>query len=96
MEEAVAELLKLDARQSAETDIYPIVTLATRHINALVKRGKLEEAKRSANTYFARLQELERVLRLPFPSGLKQQLMTLVTTGVWHQGEFTWFAATHE
>jgi len=91
IEEAVADLLSLDARDNSRTDLYPLVTLADRHVFALMKRHQSSKAKECARRYFAQVQERERHVNAPILSRLKANLLKYVTTGVWVATEYNTF-----
>jgi len=91
IDEAVADLLRLDARQDARADLYPIVTLADKHVGALIRRGRTAEAKERARGYFAQVRERERIFRAPILSRLMANLLKFATTGVWVQTEYSHF-----
>lgn len=52
---AVAKLEELHENRDRQTDQYAIVTLSEKHIGALVKHGRLEEAKEAAKKYFGEM-----------------------------------------
>ena len=49
---AVSKLEELHENRDRQTDQYAIVTLSEKHIGALVKHGRLEEAREAAKRYF--------------------------------------------
>ena len=81
--EAVEALLKQDARRELVLDQYPIVTLANGHIGALVKHGRLAEAKKAAAQYFERLKELDRQISNQLVNRTKERLLRFVTLNQW-------------
>jgi tetratricopeptide (TPR) repeat protein len=84
IEEAVAGLIGLDARSDVVgVDIYPIVTLGTRHLQALISRGLEDQARAAAKPYFERAQELGRRSPLPVLEQLKRSLLLYHSTGDW-------------
>jgi hypothetical protein len=91
--EAVEELLKLDARLSSEYDIYPIVTLGTRHLQALIVRGKQDEARLAAKRYFDRAQALARWAPTRALEQLKQSLLLYSSTGAWSPIDYDEFVS---
>lgn len=52
MGDAVETLERLHKAESGETDFYPIVTLADRHVSALIKHGQDKPALAAARRYF--------------------------------------------
>ncbi|HWA89023.1 MAG TPA: SIR2 family protein [Rhizomicrobium sp.] len=91
IEEAVPQLLRLDAKQDGRTDLYPIVTLADRHIHALLMRKQPERAREVARRYFPRIQEHERAFGAHILRQLMTNVMKFVTNGIWTQTDYRRF-----
>lgn len=86
--EAVEVLLSLDARQDSKSDLYPIATLGTGHIDALVRRGLDNEARIAAQRYFDRTQELLRNTSSSKLERVRNSLLTYLSTDVWNPASF--------
>jgi tetratricopeptide (TPR) repeat protein len=84
VDEAVASLTSQDAQTELRTDFYPIVTLATGHIGALVRHGKRAEAKPIARRYFDRLSQLEKRTSDEAVKNAKEKMMRFVTLDEWN------------
>jgi tetratricopeptide (TPR) repeat protein len=81
IDEAVESLLLLDSRISGDIDQYPIVTLATFHLEALVKHNQEELAKTCAKTYFERLKAIEKRVVSGRVSEAKERAFRYATIG---------------
>jgi tetratricopeptide (TPR) repeat protein len=86
--EAVEDLLNLDARQDSRSDLYPIATLGTRHIAALLHLGREAEAQSTAQRYFDRVQQLMRSASSPKLERLRKSLLIYASTGIWSPASF--------
>lgn len=68
----------------ANSEEYPIVTLANHHVDALYSLEEVDEARRAARKYF---NEIERFARDAVPSGYleatRERLMRFSTVGIW-------------
>jgi hypothetical protein len=91
IDSAVATLTRLDARHNWATDLYPIVTLADRHIRALLARGLRDQALEIARRYFERVKERRRQTNAPILEQLFANLLKFTTTGVWVPTEYEQF-----
>lgn len=74
LHEAAETLMKLDARDSASRDYYPIATLATKHVAGLHSRSSVEDAVHAARQYFTRVQYLSKFNDQPVLEALKIHL----------------------
>jgi tetratricopeptide (TPR) repeat protein len=83
MAEAVASLNRLDARDPASLDEYPLVTLSSYHIAALIKRGQEKDAKTCAREYLDRLKYFQRRVVDPITKSAIEQLTIFLATGDW-------------
>lgn len=81
--EAVSSLNALDVRDPTVMDEYPVVTLSIFHLDALLKRGKEDEAKVHARDYLSRLKYMERRTTGESVKGAIEQLTIFLTTGDW-------------
>jgi hypothetical protein len=86
--QAVEDLLNLDARQDSTSDLYPIATLGTRHIDVLIRLGHDSEARSAAQRYFDRTQQLLRDGSPAKLGRLRNSLLMYVSTGVWSPASF--------
>ena len=86
--EAVEDLLGLDARQDSKSDLYPIATLGTRHIAALLRLGREAEARAAAQRYFDRVQQLMRSASSAKLARLRNSLLAYASTGIWNPASF--------
>lgn len=83
--DAVKILKEQDARPDLRTDSYAIVTLSLGHIGALVKHGRIDEARSHATAYFERVEELnkrfsDRALRIA-----RDRLFSYLATSEWKE-----------
>ena len=83
--DSVKTLLELDARTGIEHDQYPIITLATLHVGALIKHGQLDAAKTAATNYYYRLHELERTGGSARLTHAKERVFKYATLGEWER-----------
>lgn len=83
--DAVETLEGLHAAQSVETDFYPIVTLADRHVSALIKHGEGKSALSAAQRYF-RLIEAMRLTDTQIDRA-RERLAHYITHGTWEKGK---------
>lgn len=83
IDEAVRSLKALDSREMLEVDQYPIVTLATGHVNALHRHGLPEEARKAAVIYFDRLQQMERLVTSNSLSKARERIFRYITLKEW-------------
>lgn len=83
IDDAVRSLKALDGRSMLEVDQYPIVTLATGHVNALYKHGRLEEARNAAIIYFDRLQQMERLVTSTSLARARERIFRFITLKQW-------------
>ena len=83
IDDAVASLNVLDARDPAAMDEYPIVTLAFFHVEALFQNYGREEALTAARDYLERLRYAERRTTREALRSAIEQLTIFVTTGDW-------------
>lgn len=92
IEEAVADLLRLDARTDLGADVYPIITLATRHMQALVSRGQKQQAIEKAKVYFSKISHVEKLVSATIIRDVRNSLILYTTTGVWNPVKYDFFS----
>ncbi len=81
--DAVETLEGLHAAQSVEADFYPIVTLADRHISALIKHGQEKSASSAAKRYFQLIETMRRTdLQI---DRARERLAHYITHGTWEK-----------
>ncbi|UXN65400.1 hypothetical protein N8E89_07030 [Phyllobacterium sp. A18/5-2] len=83
--DAVETLEGLHASQNVETDFYPIVTLADRHVSALIKHDQHKSALFAAQRYF-RLIEAMRRTNMQIDRA-RERLAHYITLGTWEIGQ---------
>lgn len=86
--EAVSALLErhyaMDVtRADHAIDEYPIVALGHYHIDALVRHGMLDEARRTAKRYFEEVSRIDSASADKILGQMRSKLLMLSTTGVW-------------
>jgi hypothetical protein len=62
-------------------DEYPIVVLGYYHIDALVRHGQMNAARRAAKSYFSEISRMD--VGDPILSELRGKLLLLSTNGEW-------------
>lgn len=85
MGDAATTLEDLHKMNALDSDYYPIVTLAERHIGALVKHKQIDAAKEAARRYFRMVSELN--YEGDQLNRTKAKLMHFVTSGRWSRLE---------
>jgi tetratricopeptide (TPR) repeat protein len=83
--DAVETLQGLHIAQSVETDFYPIVTLADRHVSALIKHGQGKPARSAAQRYFHLIQGMRRTNAQI--DRARDRLAHYITHGTWDNGQ---------
>ena len=84
---AAEELNAQDSRPGADTDMYPLVTLALFHVDALVRQNQAEDASVFAREYRERLLALQRRSpRTPLDEPINDLTM-YIATGSWRAGK---------
>lgn len=83
IDEAV-KTLKIQDASRVETDVYPIVTLAHGHLNALIVHKQDKEARSAAVQYFDRLQQLDKIVTSPAIQTTKDRVLRYVTLNEWN------------
>jgi hypothetical protein len=78
---AVKALKTQDANPGLEIDEYPIVTLSTGHVGALIAHKQTKLAKEYAKQYFERLQQIEKTTLSPSITRAKERMLRFVTVG---------------
>jgi len=82
--DAVKTLERLQERMGAESDQYPLVTLSDRYVGALVKHGRLTEARASATRYFRSLEVMSRRNSSDSIQVARERLAHFLTSGQWY------------
>ncbi len=83
--DAVETLEGLHAAQGIEADFYPIVTLADRHVSALIKHGQQKSALSAAQRYFRLIEAMRRTdLQI---DRARERLAHYITHGTWEKGQ---------
>lgn len=82
--DAVKTLTEQHGYLSWDSDQYPIVTLAEKHINALIRHKKDPEARQAANLYFEDIQRMSQHNSARPLQIAKERLAHYVTTGRWY------------
>lgn len=81
--DAVETLEGLHAAQDVETDFYPIVTLADRHVSALIKHGQEKSALSAAKRYFQLIEGMRRTdMQI---DRARERLAHYITHGTWEK-----------
>ncbi|MBB4009343.1 P-loop NTPase [Allorhizobium taibaishanense] len=85
--DAVETLEALHASQNLETDFYPIVTLSSNHISALIKHGQQQPAKAAAQRYFRMIAAMHRTdMQI---ERARERLAHYSTHGTWEKAQPT-------
>ena len=84
--EAVEALETQQAAHDAESDQYPIVTLANRHVGALLRHGQRALAEQVAKRYFNDLEDLARRNSSMQIRLARERLARYLTLGSWQSG----------
>lgn len=82
--EAVRALEQQHAAHDADSDQYPIVTLADRHVGALIKHHQDQAAKQAARRYFGQLSDLAKRISSSQVQRARERLANYLTSGKWH------------
>jgi hypothetical protein len=83
--DAVETLEGLHAAQSVETDFYPIVTLADRHVSVLIKHGQHKSALSAAQRYFRLIEGMRRTdMQI---DRARERLAHYITHGTWDKNQ---------
>ncbi|CAN7303821.1 SIR2 family protein [Rhizobium sp. LjRoot254] len=83
--DAVETLEGLHAAQSVDTDFYPIVTLADRHVSALIRHGQAKSALSAAQRYFRLIEAMRRTDTQI--DRARERLAHYITHGKWETGQ---------
>lgn len=81
--DGVRELEKLNSNPLLALDQYPLVTLSTRHVPALLAHKQSQSAIDAAKDYYERLRYLEKKMSSPEIAKAKAKLLKFVTTRIW-------------
>lgn len=79
-----------------DSDQYPMVTLAEKHIAALIKHRGQEEARPLAERYYTELQLMGRFNAAQPLQKAKERLAHFLTSGTWYEGNLPNFGARSE
>lgn len=79
-----------------DSDQYPMVTLAEKHIAALLKHRRQEEARPLAERYYTELQIMGRFNAAQPLQRAKERLAHYLTSGTWYEGNLPNFGAQTE
>ncbi|MER9264325.1 SIR2 family protein [Mesorhizobium sp. M0410] len=83
--DAVETLEGLHAAQSDDTDFYPIVTLADRHVSALIKHGQGKSALSAAQRYFRLIEAMRRTdMQI---DRARERFAHYITHGTWEKSK---------
>ncbi|MHA7066115.1 P-loop NTPase [Azospirillum argentinense] len=75
-------------RQSLwDSDQYPIVTLAEKHVAAMIVHKQISAAKAAASKYFRELEIMSRQNSVQPLQRARERLAHYLATGIWHEGE---------
>ncbi len=86
LNQAVKQLLLMDANPQTSVVQFPIITLAFGHVGALIRHRRESEAKTAAKQYFDRLSQLEKTHWNKRTGEAKEALFRYVTLGQWGKG----------
>ncbi len=81
--DATRILTEQDQSPEMQTEKYAIVTLAHGHVDALVRHGQHDQAKRVARKYFERIEELQRRYRDDALTTARERLFRYLAQGEW-------------
>jgi len=84
---AVATLEELHARRSDLSDQYAIVTLAEKHVAALINHGRVDAAKEAAKRYFEEIGKIRSQDRGRLLEATRTRLLHFLTHGQIPEGE---------
>jgi hypothetical protein len=90
--DAVKTLEQQHSYSSWDSDQYPMVTLAEKHVWAMLKHGKSGEARILAHGYFKELENMARNNSAKPLQRARERLAHFVTSGTWHEGNLPSFS----
>ena len=79
-----------------DSDQYPMVTLAEKHVGAMVKHRRNEEARSLASSYYSELQNMSKFNSAQPLQNARERLAHYLTSGNWYNGNIPNFRAQAE